>query len=60
MPTLYAATLPDVRPGTYVGPRFLEQRGAPKVVQPSKAAQDPELAKRLWDWSVEATGVNLF
>jgi NAD(P)-dependent dehydrogenase (short-subunit alcohol dehydrogenase family) len=60
MPTLYAATWPDVRPGTYVGPRFLEQRGAPKVVQPSKTAQDLELAKRLWDWSVEATGVNLF
>jgi NAD(P)-dependent dehydrogenase (short-subunit alcohol dehydrogenase family) len=60
MPSLYAATWPDVRPGTYVGPRFLEQRGAPKVVQPSTTAQDPELARRLWAWSVEATGVDSF
>lgn len=58
LPTLYAATNPDLRPGSYVGPRFVEYRGAPKIVQPTRTAQDPELAKRLWEWSVEATGVN--
>ena len=57
-PTLYAATDGDLRPGSYVGPAFLEYRGTPKVVLPSRTAQDRELAKRLWDWSVEATGVD--
>jgi NAD(P)-dependent dehydrogenase (short-subunit alcohol dehydrogenase family) len=59
-PSLYAATLPDVRPGSYVGPSFFEYRGKPKLVQPSKAAQDPELANRLWTWSAEATGIEAF
>jgi NAD(P)-dependent dehydrogenase (short-subunit alcohol dehydrogenase family) len=57
-PSLYAATQPDLRPGSYVGPGFFEYRGTPKLVRPSSAAQDPELAKRLWEWSVEATGVD--
>ena len=57
-PSLYAATNPDLRPGSYVGPSFLEYRGAPKIVLPTRTAQDPELAKRLWEWSVEATGVD--
>ena len=57
-PSLYAATNPDLRPGSYVGPGFLEYRGAPKIVLPSQTAQDPELAKRLWEWSVDATGVD--
>jgi len=60
LPSLYAATWSDVRPGSYIGPNFFELRGAPKVVLPSRTAQDPELAKRLWAWSVEATGVDLF
>jgi hypothetical protein len=60
MPSLYAATWPDLRPGTFVGPRFLEQRGAPKVVQPTRTGQDPELAMRLWTWSVDATGLDAF
>ena len=57
-PSLYAATMPELRPGSYVGPSFFEYRGAPKVVHPTRTAQDPELAKRLWEWSIEATGVN--
>jgi NAD(P)-dependent dehydrogenase (short-subunit alcohol dehydrogenase family) len=60
LPSLFAATWSDVRPGSYIGPNFFELRGAPKVVLPSRTAQDPELAKRLWAWSVEATGVDLF
>ncbi|MEU4197760.1 oxidoreductase [Kribbella sp. NPDC026611] len=57
-PSLYAATEPGLRPGSYVGPGFLEYRGTPKLVLPTRTAQDPELAERLWEWSVEATGVN--
>jgi NAD(P)-dependent dehydrogenase (short-subunit alcohol dehydrogenase family) len=59
-PSLYAATLPDLPPGSYIGPRLLELRGAPKLVTPSRVAQDEELAKQLWAWSVEATGVDCF
>lgn len=59
-PSLYAATSPGLRPGSYVGPGFFEYRGAPKLVRPTRTAQDPELAKRLWDWSVKATGVDCF
>lgn len=57
-PSLYAATYPDLRPGSFVGPSFFEYRGTPKVVLPTRTAQDPELAARLWAWSVEATGVD--
>ena len=59
-PSLYAATLPGLRSGSYAGPSFFEYRGKPKLVHPSKAAQDPELARRFWTWSVEATGVEAF
>ncbi|MGZ0147066.1 oxidoreductase [Kribbella sp. WER1] len=57
-PSLYAATYADLRPGSFVGPSFFEYRGTPKVVLPARTAQDPELARRLWAWSVEATGVD--
>jgi NAD(P)-dependent dehydrogenase (short-subunit alcohol dehydrogenase family) len=59
-PSLYAATSPDLRPGSYVGPAFFEYRGRPKVVSPTRTAQNPDLAQRLWAWSVEATGVDAF
>ncbi|MFD7158030.1 oxidoreductase [Kribbella sp. NPDC059898] len=57
-PSLYAATYADLRPGSFVGPAFFEYRGTPKVVLPTRTAQDPELAQRLWAWSVDATGVD--
>jgi hypothetical protein len=57
-PSLYAATNPDVRPGSSYGPGFFEYRGKPALVLPTRTAQDPELAERLWSWSVEATGVD--
>jgi NAD(P)-dependent dehydrogenase (short-subunit alcohol dehydrogenase family) len=57
-PTLYAATERSLRPGSFVGPGFLEYRGTPKLVLPTRTAQDPELAKRLWEWSVDATRVD--
>jgi NAD(P)-dependent dehydrogenase (short-subunit alcohol dehydrogenase family) len=59
-PSLYAATHPDLRPGSYVGPAFFGYRGAPKPTQPSRTARDPELARQLWSWSVEATGTDPF
>jgi NAD(P)-dependent dehydrogenase (short-subunit alcohol dehydrogenase family) len=58
LPTLYAATHPDLEGGTYVGPDgFLEQRGHPHPVTPSRAARDEEKARRLWDVCEELTGV---
>ena len=58
LPTLYAATEPGLQGGTFCGPDgFLEQRGHPKPVAPSKAARDKELARRLWEVSEEMTGV---
>ncbi|TWD83089.1 NADP-dependent 3-hydroxy acid dehydrogenase YdfG [Kribbella amoyensis] len=59
-PSLYAATAPEVRPGAFYGPSFFEYRGAPKEVTPTRTARDPELARRLWEWTVEATGVDAF
>jgi NAD(P)-dependent dehydrogenase (short-subunit alcohol dehydrogenase family) len=59
LPTLYAATAPDLAGGTYVGPDGLaEQRGYPKPVSPSKAARDEQVARRLWQVSEEMTGVS--
>jgi NAD(P)-dependent dehydrogenase (short-subunit alcohol dehydrogenase family) len=57
LPTLYASVA-DVPGNSYAGPGgFMEQRGAPKLVGRSHAAQDAEVARRLWDVSEELTGV---
>jgi NAD(P)-dependent dehydrogenase (short-subunit alcohol dehydrogenase family) len=57
LPTLYAAVA-DIPGNSFAGPGgFLEQRGAPKLVERSAAAQDVEVARRLWDVSEELTGV---
>jgi NAD(P)-dependent dehydrogenase (short-subunit alcohol dehydrogenase family) len=59
LPTLYAATAPDVQGNDYLGPNgFLEQRGTPTKVSRSAAARDQSAAQRLWELSVEATGVD--
>jgi NAD(P)-dependent dehydrogenase (short-subunit alcohol dehydrogenase family) len=59
LPTLYAAVA-DVPGNSFAGPGgFLEQRGAPEVVGRSAAAQDMDVARRLWDVSEELTGVRL-
>ena len=43
---------------SFAGPGgFLEQRGAPKLVERSAAARDMNVARRLWDVSEELTGV---
>jgi NAD(P)-dependent dehydrogenase (short-subunit alcohol dehydrogenase family) len=57
LPQLYAATMPDVAGNEYFGPDgFRETRGGPTRVGRSSDAQDPELAARLWQVSVEQTG----
>jgi hypothetical protein len=57
-PSLYAATAADVEGGQCYGPRGLGQsRGAPARVRTMGRAADPELGRRLWDVSVERTGV---
>jgi NAD(P)-dependent dehydrogenase (short-subunit alcohol dehydrogenase family) len=59
LPSLYAATMPDLPSGTYVGPSGpLEGRGAPKLVSASKAAHDATDARRLWEVSEQLTGVS--
>ena len=58
LPSLYAATAPGVNSGDYIGPDgFIEFRGWPTRVQPSRQAQDEQLAAGLWARSEELTGV---
>jgi NAD(P)-dependent dehydrogenase (short-subunit alcohol dehydrogenase family) len=57
--TRRAATDPDAKGGDYFGPGgFLSMVGPPVLEQPSAASRDPELARRLWDISVELTGAD--
>ena len=57
LPTLYAAVA-EIPGNSFAGPSgFMEGRGAPKLVGRSKAAQDVEVARSLWDVSEELTGV---
>ena len=58
LPTLYAATFPDLPGGTYVGPGGRsEQRGYPKVVSAAGKAYDEQAWRRLWEVSETLTGV---
>ncbi len=58
LPTLRAATDPELEGGTYVGPDgWHEFRGSPVVVRPLDRALDLETAERLWEVSEELTGV---
>jgi len=58
LPTLRAATDPDARNGDYFGPRGpFESFGPPVKVKGNRAAQDGEVARRLWDVSGELTGI---
>lgn len=58
LPSLYAATMPDVAAGSVHGPAgAFEMRGRPVPVQPSRRALDAEVARQLWDLSAELTGV---
>jgi NAD(P)-dependent dehydrogenase (short-subunit alcohol dehydrogenase family) len=56
LPTLRAATAPDVQPGEYYGPkRLMEMRGAPVLAATTRAAQSRPDAERLWKISEERT-----
>jgi NAD(P)-dependent dehydrogenase (short-subunit alcohol dehydrogenase family) len=58
LPSLYAATSPDVAPGQFIGPRHLfELVGPPKVVRPNRRARNAVDAARLWDISETLTEV---
>ncbi len=58
LPTLRAATDPDVEGGQYYGPAgFGQQRGHPKLVSSTAQSHDEELQRRLWTVSEELTGV---
>jgi hypothetical protein len=57
-PVVMAATAPELRGATYVGPDGpFELHGDPRVVRMPRAAEDEQLAARLWQASEEATGV---
>ncbi len=59
LPTLYAATVPDLPGGSFVGPDGIaEQRGYPKVVGAAGKAYDEDDWRRLWEISEELTGVS--
>lgn len=58
LPTLRAATDPAAAAGQYFGPaRVFHTRGHPVVQEPAARAHDLASARRLWDVSVELTGV---
>lgn len=58
LPSLYAATDPEVPGGAFVGPtRFFQLRGAVGTVPSSRAGRDMAVAARLFDASEELTGV---
>lgn len=58
LPTLRAATDPDVRAGDYYGPRGIaQQRGYPKQVKSSAQSHDAAKQQRLWAVSEKLTGV---
>jgi NAD(P)-dependent dehydrogenase (short-subunit alcohol dehydrogenase family) len=60
LPTLYAATVPGLESGTYIGPDGAgEMRGYPRRVSPSRTARDEAQARRLWEVSEELTGVRI-
>jgi NAD(P)-dependent dehydrogenase (short-subunit alcohol dehydrogenase family) len=60
LPTLRAATDPNVIGGDYYGPGgFLEMHGHPEVVESNRRSHDLEAARRLWAVSEELTGVSV-
>ena len=57
LPTLYAAVA-DVPGNSFAGPAgFMEWRGGAKLVKRTAAAEDADVASRLWEVSEQLTGV---
>ncbi|GAB3416767.1 oxidoreductase [Haloparvum alkalitolerans] len=58
LPTVYAATAPDLSGGEFVGPGgLLGMRGAPEVTESNELSRDREAAADLWERSEAWTGV---
>ncbi|MFI8773834.1 oxidoreductase [Gordonia sp. NPDC062954] len=58
LPSLRAATDPEVTGGQYFGPSgVMEFSGPPVLVRPSPRVQDPALGRRLWEVAEALTGV---
>jgi NAD(P)-dependent dehydrogenase (short-subunit alcohol dehydrogenase family) len=58
LPSLMAATTPNLRGSSYIGPSGpFEMRGLPETVPPPRAALDEVSAQDLWELSQHATGV---
>lgn len=59
LPTVYAAAALDVKGSEYYGPSgWMEMKGFPKKTHSNKLSRDGDIAKRLWDVSIELTGVD--
>ena len=57
LPTLCAATFPDLVGASYIGPDgLMEMRGFPKLTRGTSLAYDQLLAGNLWSVSEELTG----
>ena len=58
-PTLMAATHSEVEGGQYFGPSKRFESAGPAIrVDSTSRSKDPELAKRLWEVSIEMTGID--
>ena len=58
LPTLMAATMPDVTPGGYYGPQgWQDLKGPPGMADIRPQALDKDVARSLWDASEALTGV---
>lgn len=59
LPTLFAATSPQAKPGGYHGPNgFYELKGPPVLAKIMSQATDAAVAARLWDISAALTGTS--
>ncbi|WP_053850021.1 oxidoreductase [Streptomyces sp. NRRL B-24085] len=57
LPTLYAATAPDVPPDSFTGPSLAGWRGSPAPTWRAPWTRDDRVSQRLWTASEELTGV---
>lgn len=59
LPSLRAATDEEALSGNYFGPKgMFEMRGFPELVKSNEMANNKENAKKLWDLSVQLTGID--
>jgi NAD(P)-dependent dehydrogenase (short-subunit alcohol dehydrogenase family) len=60
LPTLFAATAPDVEPAGYYGPSgWGEIKGPPGTAMRTPASRDPEVGARLWAVAEHLTGTKM-